>query len=60
MSEPFTMPIWTCPACKKEQQYDEYYDLKADSEMTCQYCERVFTVSYVDTVMLVSIDEATT
>ena len=55
-TETFDMPMWTCPACHKEQQVDDYYDIATESDMMCGYCEASFRVLYTDTVMSVTIE----
>lgn len=51
----FEMPMWACPSCNKEQQYDEYYDLKIGSSMMCQYCEAEFEVEDIECAMHVQL-----
>jgi len=56
MSETYEMPMWSCPACEKEQQADDYYDLSQGSSLLCQHCEQEFTVTFVETNMSVTIE----
>lgn len=55
-TESFDMPIWICPACKKKQQQDDYYELESGCDLVCGFCEKEFKVAWVDTTMTVTIE----
>jgi len=59
MRELLQMPMWTCPACNKEQQQDDYYDLVADDTLMCGYCEKEFKILEREDVMYLTIDAGT-
>ena len=44
------MPMVDCPHCRKEFQWDDYYDIKPGDTKECLYCEKVIHVIVVDTV----------
>lgn len=43
------LPMITCPACKREAQWDDYYDICVGSSRQCQHCEAEIVVTEVDT-----------
>jgi hypothetical protein len=56
MSETFDMPMWICPACKKEQQEDEYWTLSEGSSITCKGCEKEFDIISIESTMTIEIE----
>lgn len=56
MNELFTgFPMVQCPHCKKESQWDDYYDLKAGEERECEKCGKTIHVHSVDYVMYATV-----
>lgn len=49
------LPMVTCPACKRESQWDDYYDIGVGSSRECQHCEAEIVVTAVDVCTYISV-----
>lgn len=45
VSEYQRLPMVECPACKKESQWDDYYELDTGSQRECPKCDEVLVVT---------------
>jgi hypothetical protein len=54
------LPIVTCPACQKETQFDDYYEMRAGDERECRHCEATIVVTSVVTCTYVTVKVAST
>lgn len=52
------LPMVTCPACEKEQQWDDYYDIGVGHSRECRFCEAEIEVTSVDVCTYVGLKVA--
>jgi hypothetical protein len=45
------LPMATCPACKKEWQWDDYYDVRVGSDRECPNCGVTVEVLRMETLI---------
>lgn len=45
------LPMCTCPNCKFEFQWDDYYDVKSGSTRDCPVCEKEIEVLSTETMV---------
>ena len=49
------LPMVTCPHCDKEDQWDDYYDLRAGDVRDCPNCEKEIHILELDTIITICV-----
>lgn len=49
------LPMVTCPSCKRESQWDDYYDMHVGDSRECPKCEAEIVVTSVETYTYVTV-----